>query len=315
MNKKILVTGATGFIGANLVRALIARGDEVHVIARKESSGMWRLSDIFLKIIIHDVDLSNAIATKSLVDQVQPEQVFHLAHYGGNRGQNDESLVRKVIIDGSASVFEACALNPCVKSIVNAGSSSEYGSKIDIMSEDMTLEPNTGYGTAKAWVTLYGQHLAREKKVPITTLRFFSVYGPYEARTRLIPAATLAFLNDNALALSNPETTRDFIHVDDVVSAMLLVSEKQIIGEVFNIGSGVETTLKEMVNVLQEQTGSEKKLEWGNLESRSFDGIRWQANLEHTKRVLGWHPSISLVEGARKTVEWIRDNKHLYASQ
>lgn len=315
MNKKILVTGATGFIGANLVRALIARGDEVHVIARKESSGMWRLADISLKIIIHDVDLSSAIAAKSLVDQVQPEQVFHLAHYGGNRGQNDESLVRKVIIEGGASLFEACALNTCVKSIINAGSSSEYGSKNDKMSEDMMLEPNTGYGVAKAWVTLYGQHLAREKKVPITTLRLFSVYGPYESSTRLVPATTLAFLNDSALKLSNPETTRDFIHVDDVVSAMLLASEKQMVGEVFNIGSGVETTLKEMVSALQEQIESTKKLEWGNLEGRSSDGIRWQASLEHTKNVLGWQPSISLADGVLKTVEWIRSNKHLYASQ
>lgn len=314
MGRIVLITGASGFIGTNIVRACIQRGDVVHVILRGKLEHYWRLKDLCEKITTHIADITDANAVKSIVHSVQPQQIFHLCHYGGNRGQDDQSLVRKVIIDGSVALFDACIGVTSVESIINAGSSSEYGTKKIAMHEDMKLEPSSDYGLAKAWVSLYGQHLAREKSIPITTLRLFSVYGPYEAPPRLIPNVILAFLRSTDLQLSNSDTTRDFVYIDDVVRAMLFFAEKKQHGDIFNIGTGRETTLKEMVQLLQKECGSLGHLVWGGMRGRTNDGIKWQADVNYTADVGGWSPNFSLEEGARLSVDWFRKNLNLYES-
>src|SRR3989344_4349201 len=224
MSKKVLVTGAGGFIGANLVRALLARGDEIHVLSRPESS-QWRLIQIKEKLKPHNLQISDEVAVFKVVESIQPEQVFHLAHYGGNADENNTSLIREVVIGGTSALFEACAKVGSVRSVVNAGSSSEYGSKQSVMEERMLLEPNTAYGCAKAWATLYGQHLAREKNVPITTLRFFTPFGPWESPPRFIPSIILACLRGAAPQITNPLLVRDFVFVDDVIRACILAAD------------------------------------------------------------------------------------------
>src|SRR3989344_5516528 len=97
MSKKVLVTGAGGFIGANLVRVLLARGDEIHVLSRPESSH-WRLTQIKEKLEYHNTQISDEVAVLKTVESIQPEQVFHLAHYGGNAGESDSGLIQKGVI-------------------------------------------------------------------------------------------------------------------------------------------------------------------------------------------------------------------------
>src|SRR3989338_255973 len=115
MSKKVLMTGAGGFIGANLVRALLVRGDEVHILSRPESFH-WRLVQIKEKIKFHNTQINDEASVLKVVKDVQPEQVFHLAHYGGNAGENDLGLIQKVVIDGTRALFEACGKVNSVKS-------------------------------------------------------------------------------------------------------------------------------------------------------------------------------------------------------
>ncbi|KKW19682.1 MAG: dTDP-glucose 4,6-dehydratase [Parcubacteria group bacterium GW2011_GWA2_51_10] len=307
-----LVTGAGGFIGANLVRALSARGDKVHACVRSASDS-WRLRGIEDSIILHEADVSSREDIERVVLESKPELVFHLAHYGGNRGQNDGEAIRRVIIDGTAHLYEACMRAGTLKAIVHAGTSSEYGAKKDAMREDMVLEPDTEYGVAKAWATLFGEHLRREKGVPITTLRFFSVYGPYEAPTRFFPAVILSLLAGMPPSLSNPSTVRDFVHVDDVINAFLLVPEKE--AGIYNIGTGLSISLESALSIIQRELGSDMNVTWGNMEGRSFDSPLWQADIEKAREVLGWKPKSTLEEGVRKTVAWFKEHRDLYAQK
>ena len=307
-----MVTGAGGFIGANLVRALLARGDEIHVLSRPESS-QWRLIQIKEKLKPHNLQISDEVAVFKVVESIQPEQVFHLAHYGGNAGENDTSLIQKVVIEGTSALFEACGKVSSVRSIVNTGSSSEYGAKQSVMKESMLLEPNTPYGCAKAWATLYGQHLAREKNIPITTLRFFTPFGPWESPPRFMPSIILSCLRGVAPKIPNQFLVRDFIFVDDVVRACVLAADNPHPGEVINIGFGRQMTFREAADVILKSTGAGVNIEVGSA-GRSFDqaSYMWQADISKAKKLLGWKPQFSQKEAIIKTIKWFNENQNLY---
>ncbi|MEK7217476.1 MAG: NAD-dependent epimerase/dehydratase family protein [Patescibacteria group bacterium] len=312
MSKKVLISGASGFIGANLVRALLVRGDEVHVLSRPDSF-RWRLDQIKKKLKFHNIQISDKESVLRIVKDVQPEQVFHLAHFGGNAGENDFGLIQKVVIGGTGALFEACGKVNSVKSIVNVGSSSEYGAKQSIMKEKMLLEPNTPYGCAKAWATLYGQYLASEKNIPITTLRLFSVFGPWESPPRFMPSVILSCLRGVAPKVTNPLLVRDFIFVDDVVRACLLVADNPHPGEVINIGFGRQMTLGEATDIVLKNMGAGVSIEIGG-EGRSYDktDVVWQADISKAKKLLGWKPEFTQKEAIIKTIKWFNENKNLY---
>jgi nucleoside-diphosphate-sugar epimerase len=226
-------------------------------------------------------------------------------------------MVRKVVIEGTAAVFDACAKVDSIKSVVNAGSSSEYGIKSTAMHEEMRLEPNTIYGCAKTWATLYGQYLTHEKKVPITTLRLFSVFGPWEVPPRFMPSVILSCLRGIPPKLSNLQTVRDFVFVDDVVSALLTAADNPCPGEVINIGFGRQMTLKEAADIIIEHTGAKKiKIETG-IVGRNFDrkNICWQADISKAKKLLGWRPKYSQEKGIIKTIKWFYENQKFYPTK
>jgi dolichol-phosphate mannosyltransferase len=244
------------------------------------------------------------------VDRSRPEIVFHLAHYGGNRDQSDSEEIRRVIIDGTAALYESCARSNTVVHIVNTGSSSEYGSQKESMREDMLPEPNTEYGVAKVWATLYGEHLRREKDLPITTLRLFSVYGPYEAPIRFFPGVIRALMKSTLPTLSNPDTVRDFVHVDDVVAACLQATRAA--PGVYNVGSGMQTRLENVASLIKQSMGSTEHLVWGGESGRGFDTQSWRADTTRARNVLGWQADISLEQGIVQTISWFKQNAHLY---
>lgn len=304
---RALVTGASGFIGSNLVRALLSRGDEVHACMRTSTN--WRLADIENKLALHIVDMTDEESVRGVVEVTRPEIVFHLAHYGGNRGETDKGTIHAVIEGGTRALYKAIeSVGICP--VVHAGSSSEYGPKKEAMREDMPLEPDTAYGAAKAEATLLGEKLRREKNIPITTLRLFSVYGPYESPGRFFPSVICTLLRGEKPKLSSASTVRDFTYVDDVVEAMLLAPERE--SGVYNIGTGVETNLLDAYEAIRVAVGSNTAPEWGTIEGRSFDSASWKADTSHTQNSLGWRARMSLSEGVFHDVEWFRNNLSLY---
>lgn len=306
-----LVTGANGFVGANLVHALLSRGYTVHAIVRPDSN-VWRLENVIEQITLHKSEITDAEKIQKIIQKILPNYVFHTVHYGGNSGQTDTEKVRKVIIEGTAILYDACLKVKTIKSIVNTGSSSEYGSKEEPMEENMSLEPNTEYAVAKVWATYYGRHLAREKNLPIITARLFNVYGLYEHRNRFMTEVILACLKGEQPVLTNPKTKRDFIFVCDVVDALINISNNGKPGEIYNVGTGKESSLEEAVKLIIKYTGYKNVLKWGTMDDRKFDTIHWRADISHTKNILGWEAKYDLEEGIKETVSWFRENLSLY---
>ena len=309
--KKVLITGSTGFIGANLVRRLLKVGAEVCILTRT-TSNKWRINDVLKDVNEYCVDLLDYEKLESTILDIAPEIIFHTAIYGGYPFQKD---IKKII--ESNFIATVNLVNACKKVdfelFVNTGSSSEYGIKSKPMREEDMLEPVDDYGVSKAAATLYCQAVARREKMPVVTLRLLSPYGYYEEPTRLIPSVVISCLKGRNPEVSSPNSVRDFIFIEDVIDAYIKVIEtSDISGEILNIGCGKQHSVEEVVNKIVELTGNNVRPEWGSVPKRATEPNIWQADITKAKDVLKWEPKYSLEEGLAKTVKWFMENMTLY---
>ncbi len=303
--KRILITGAAGFIGAALTRRLVACGHSVHVLLRSRTP-RWRLEDVLRDVRVHEVDLTDEEGLLRAVREVRPELIYHLAAHGSYPFQSDPDRIIQTNILGTWNLLKALGGSD-YEAFVSAGSSSEYGFKQFAMRETDVPEPNSYYAVAKCAQTLLCQHVARTEKRPINTLRVFSAYGPWEEPSRLVPTLIRRCLAGEELLLVPPETARDFIYVDDVVEAFLRTDRlSRLQGEVINIGTGIQGTVADVVASILRHTGSKVECRWGAMQPRIWDSAIWVADCTRSRTLLGWHAQTTLDEGLRRTVAWTR---------
>ena len=302
-HKKILITGGTGFIGANLARYFVQRGDEV-ILLVKPSSNRWRITDIE-----HDLELMLFnINQHSYIKEIAPDWIFHTAVYGGYSWQQGLNTIMKTNLNGTIRFLNEC-IETGFESFINTGSSSEYGFKNHPTDEDECVEPNSNYAFSKASATLYCQFKARELNLPISTLRLYSVYGQYEDGKRFIPQIILNGLNKKYPTLSSPDTARDYVHIDDVIKAYELAAQFNS-GEIINIGTGEQTTISDVVTLAQDKFRINQMARFNTLENRIWDTNVWVAENKLIKSY-GWNP-MDFKTGFDKTVKWFKENLQLY---
>jgi len=154
---------------------------------------------------------------------------------------------------------------------------------------------------------MYCRHLARRAGLPVTTLRLYSVYGPFEEPSRLVARLIAEGLQGRLPPLVGPLVARDYVHVDDVCEAYLRAAEAgREPGAVYNVGSGRQTTLAEMVALVRRLLAIDAEPAWGTMAGRSWDTEVWVANPARIKADLGWVPELDLERGLAKTVAWFR---------
>ncbi len=306
--KRVVITGATGFVGANLARRLLEDGNDVHLLVRA-CHNPWRISSIRADVFLHEVDLRDAETLTSIISSIRPEWVFHLAAHGAYSSQTDVRTMIETNITGTVNLVEAC-LKTGFESLINTGSSSEYGYKDHAPSEEELLEPNSHYAVTKASATLFCRYTALHRGVRIVTLRLYSVYGPYEEPTRLIPTFIRLGLNGKLPPLVSPNVARDFVHVDDVSAAYLLAASRPAAkaGAIYNVGTGVQTSLREAVETARRVLGIKAEPQWGTMPNRHWDTECWIADNRKIRKELGWSPVHSFEQGLRITANWFRDS-------
>jgi nucleoside-diphosphate-sugar epimerase len=278
LQERFLVTGATGFVGACLVRKLASLGCEVHALARP-GADRWRLEGLAGKLHWHVSDLTDGERLAEIVSAVAPTAIYHFATHGAYPHQTDADQIILTGVFGTWNLLKACAAVD-YKLFVNIGSSSEYGNKEFAMRETDALAPRSYYAVAKCAQTLVSEQMALMERRPISTLRLFSVYGPYEEPTRLAPTVIERCLQTGQLSLQ--------------------------CGEVFNIGTGTQSTVRDIVNAALDATDAQVKINWGRMAARPWDTNTWLADTSKARRMLKWSATTSLAEGIAKTVEWRR---------
>jgi UDP-glucose 4-epimerase len=306
--KRVMLTGASGFIGANLVRRLLSDKHEIHLLVRP-SEARWRIDPLMNKVFAHEVALQQQELLETIVTRIDPHWVFHLAAYGAYSTQREVQNIVTTNYNGIVNLVEAC-LKTDFQAFVNAGSSSEYGYKDHAPIESELPEPNSHYAASKAAATLYCRFIAKQYRRHLTTLRFYSVFGPWEEPTRLMPTLVLAGLRGELPPLVSPTIARDFVYIDDAVEALLMAAEapRDDRGLVFNIGSGTQTTLRGLVEVVRKIFQITTEPKWGSMSDRGWDTDVWVADPSLAESQLGWKASHSLEDGIAAFAQWL-DNE------
>ncbi len=310
--ERILVTGANGFIGANVVRHFVREDHEVHAFVRTPEN-IWRLKGV-AGARVHAVDLVDGAAVRTVVARVQPTVVMHLAAHAALPDERDEAAVFTHTILPLVHLVAAVRGLPNLRAVINAGSSSEYGFQEVPMREDLLPNPTSAHGVAKHAQTLYGQYAARFFGLPLVTLRFFGVYGPFEQPRRLIPRLMRAALVGTPINLSNPETKRDFIAVPDVIAAIeaCLRDPTRHAGAVYNVGTGVQHSLAEVTTIVERICGKALPLRWGAKPPNKWDTPLWVADTTLAAERLGWRSKITFETGLEATYHWFAEHLRDY---
>jgi dolichol-phosphate mannosyltransferase len=306
--KRVLITGGTGFVGANLARRLLRDGHRVHLLVRSRHHP-WRIEEIRAHVAWHEGELGDADWLRQVVGAIRPEWVFHLAVYGAYPFQTDLRQMIQTNLVTTVNLVEASLAAEC-EVLVNTGSSSEYGFRDHAPAETEALEPNSHYAVTKASATLYCRHVARDRRARVPTLRLYSVYGPYEAPSRLMPALIVRGLRNEWPPLVDPEVARDYVYVEDVCEAYCRAAAQPgpEWGAVYNVGTGRQTALREVVEVARAELGITAEPQWNTMTSRSWDTHVWVADNRKIRRELGWEPRYTLKQGFGEMAQWFRDH-------
>jgi nucleoside-diphosphate-sugar epimerase len=319
LRNPVLVTGASGFVGANLCLSLLERG--ASVIGVGGVSGRdWRLESIeslknpsFRRV---SVDLRSKEQTLQLLRETSPSVIINCAAYGAYSNQTEKDRIYSVNFDAVRSLLDGARELKDFVAFIQAGSSSEYGTNCTAPLEDAPTIPDSDYAVSKVAATAAIRFYATKFGLPAWSFRLYSVYGPFEDASRLIPKLLLHARDGKLPPLVNPKISRDFIYVEDVTDACVQLIEgaqKKTVrpGEVYNIGSGTKTTLEDLVSATRKTFSVREEPRWGSMPERHWDHPDWFANPSKAKKEFGWSAGTPLVDGLKETYDWLTRNPEM----
>jgi len=311
--KRVLISGATGFVGAKLARRVLKDGYQVHLIVRPGHT-TWRIESLRKDARLYETDLEDREALAKVVHAIRPDWVFHLAAYGAYSWETDFERMIRVNLGGTANLIDAC-LRTGFEALVNTGSSSEYGFKDHPARESELLEPNSHYALTKAAATHLAAYTARSAGIRIPTLRLYSIYGPFEEPNRLMPTLITYGLEGKLPPLVSPHTARDYVYVDDVVDAYLLAASRLDAPHdaIYNVGSGAQMTIAEVVDVARRVLNIATEPQWESMESRHWDTSHWVSNAQKIGDALGWKASTTFEQGFARMKDWLGSDQAMLA--
>lgn len=302
----ILVFGASGFVGANLLEKILAIRKDCYAVTHNYRAA-WRLKLLEISpenIVFCDISYKNSV--KDVFDTYQAKTIFNLAAYGAYSKQNNTNLIYETNVVGLLNTLEAC-LQRNIKAYIHAGSSSEYGFNCENPQEDDKLLPNSHYAVSKVSANYLIKFYADVHQLPTLNLRLYSIYGAWEEPDRLIPRLIEKAQQGSLPPLVNPNISRDFVYIDDCIEAFLdaaLQLKPAFYGESINIGTGQKTTLKELVDITISAFDLNLQAEWGSMPNRKWDLENWYGNYEKAQSSIGWQPKTSLKDGLQKYAQW-----------
>lgn len=291
---RVLVTGASGFLGSHLCQRLLHRGVEVHAVSRtresvpSENPRWWK------------VDLEDYATTKNLFESVKPHVVIHLS--GLATGDPDIRyflpMFRSQLL-ATVHVLAVSAEIGCRRIVLTGSLTEPQAGQVD-------NPPSSAYAASKWASNAFGRMFHCLYQTPVVIVRPFMVYGPNQNPKKVIPYSIQSLMRGDQPRLTSGKWRADWIYVDDVIEGFIAAMViPGIEGSTLDLGTGQLVSVEAMIRQIVEIMGVSIEPQFGALSNRVCEEVR-AADIEQTRRVLGWEPKISLYEGIRKTVEWHR---------
>lgn len=300
--KKYLIIGGAGFIGSHLSEALSKKGHSVVVIDDFSTSASLENNP---KIKIYKTDIENLDEAKNIFNKEKPDFVYHLAGaINLRRPISDPLFVKSLDILGRTKmILDVCKENNVQKIIfVSSGGAVYENAKIVPTPESYPAHPTSLYGLANLTIEKYIELYCKNCNLGFMIPRLSNVYGPRQWKSGVVPAMVLKILNkERPIIYGAGNQTRDFIYIEDVVNALIILAEKGGNG-IYNVGSAEEISLNEIFELIKNVIGVE--ISPIHEDSRSAETERSALDINKITKELGWQPKINIKDGLKETIQY-----------
>lgn len=285
--KKVIVTGAAGFAGCNLVEVLLKKGYYVYAVLRPKSSHNTRLQESkHLKVITCDMDDYRQLP--KMIDE-KCDIFYHLTWQGGRH----DFVAQYKNVEHSLSVLESAQRIGC-KRFVCTGSQAEYGPQANLITESNFPQPINAYGAAKLATNVLTRQRSKELNIEWIWGRIFSLYGKYEPLGRMLPDLIKALKEGREFKLSAATQMWDYLYSTDGAEALVALGEYGHDGEIYNIANGNSRPLKEFVEIIRKEINPAGKITYGKTAGWSL-----QASVDKIHKDTGWSAQTEFLDGIR----------------
>jgi len=313
--KKVLVTGADGFMGSHLTEKLVGLGARVSVYIRGNSingtsryslKNISHLKDKLENILTGDIGSRDSI---NLIAQNKPQIIFHLAADAYVPNSFDHPIeVKETNLDGTLNVFHAAKYIEGIEQIVATSSSEIYGTCVGPINEGHPMNPSSPYGASKAAADRFAYAYWNTYGLPISIIRPFNTYGPRHTYDVIPKFIKLALEGKPLTVYGTGEQSRDLTFVDDMVRGFIVMgTDKKAIGQAVNFGTGVDIKIIDIAKKVKEYSGSNSEI--AHLPPRTSEVGKLLCNYGKAKELFGWEPTVSIDEGIKKNIEWVKQNQ------
>ncbi len=298
--KRVLVTGATGFIGRHCLAPLLESGYDVHAVSTREHPPR----DLRAPVSWHRADLLQENAAAALVERLRPTHMLHLAWYAEPKKYwtAPENLAWVAATLNLLQAFARCG----GERVVSAGSCAEYNWRYGLCSEAFTpCEPATLYGASKHGLHQMIEAWARQIGISAAWGRIFFLYGPHEHPTRLVRSVIASLLQNQTARCTEGSQRRDFLHVQDVAGGFVALLDSRVDGAV-NIASGIPTSVRNVVSRIANQIGLKQLVQFGAIPTAEAEAPLVYADVARLKNEVEFSPQFDLESGIAQTIEWVK---------
>lgn len=301
---RILVTGGAGFVGASVVHKLLAQKQDVAVVVRP-TTDLRRIRDVLDSVTVIYGDLFHINESRKEIERFAPECVAHLG-WGGVSGAGRNGTQQLDNLTSSIDLYRLTEEIGC-NYFLGLGSQAEYGVQTGKINEDSPTRPTTVYGAAKLATALVLERTSAISQRPFAWLRLFSSYGPDDDPSYLIPYLITSLLSGKCPALTQAEQIWDYIHVDDVATAIAAALDARACG-IYNLGSGTARPLREIVTMIRDLINPALPLGFGQMPYRADQVMHLEADISALVKAIDWSPRVFLDNGLSEVVEWYRES-------
>ena len=291
-DEKIIITGATGFLGSHLLPTLIEKGYDV-IILKRSFSNTWRIQNVLSQIKSYDIDKTDM---KKIFDENEIGGIIHLATDYGKKNDNNIIQMSKANIELPAQLLDSC---------------TKYGIKFFINTHTFANNKYSLYSATKSAFTEIARYFAANYQVKFINMRLGYMYGEKDDYTKFVPFVIKSILEDKEIRATEGEQKRDFIYVKDIVDAYLKVLDnlknldKKFLE--FEIGTGNSISLRDFVSEIEEEVNKKANIKWGEIPYRKNEIFDSKADIKKAKNIIGWYPKYDISNGLKKTVDWYKN--------